>query len=92
MNNFQNVSVRPTVQTELANPVPETAHFWNHVPGWFQIYPDLCGFKLGFVWTPETQTMTSLPPHQLGDVRVALIFLFYFFIDILLVALNTAPR
>ena len=37
-------------------PVPETAHFWNHVPGWFQIYPDPCGF----VWTPETLTTTSL--------------------------------
>ena len=66
---------RPTVQTEPANPVPETAHFWNHPRRWFQIYPDLCGFVLGFVWTPETQTMTSLAPHQLGDVRVALNFL-----------------
>ena len=32
-----------------------------HVRGWFKIYPDLCGFVLGFVWTPETQTITSSP-------------------------------
>jgi hypothetical protein len=66
---------RPTIKTEQANPVADTAHFWNHPRRCFQIYPDLCGFVLGFVWTPETQTMTSLAPHQLGDVRVALNFL-----------------
>ena len=28
----------------------------------------LCFFVLGFVWTPDTQTMTSSPPYLLGNI------------------------
>ena len=82
-NRISLVRFRPTVQADPVDPVPDTALFWNHVTGWFQIYLDECGFVLGFMWTPETPTMSSLPPHQLGDVRVALniylCFLFYLY-------------
>ena len=45
--------------------------FFNRsmVPGWFQIKPDLCGFVLGFVWTPEATL----------ELRGKFIFFLYYF-------------
>ena len=71
----------PTVQTDPAFSLPEKHTFLKPVPMRF--------FVLGFVWTPETQTMTS----SLGDVIVEFVFiLFYVFYCIFFVAFNAAPR
>ena len=77
----------PTVQTDPAFSVAENTFF---KPG--PRKRPICVFVIGFVWTPNMQTMTSLPPppHQEGNLEARRIcfvwFHLYYFI-----ALNTAP-
>ena len=50
-----------------------------------KIKTDLCVFVLGFVWTPETQTMTSSPPTSWATLELRLILNFYLIIIIIII-------
>ena len=65
MLQFSGANVSPNPKTQFSETTSE---------GGFRLKQDQCGFVLGFVWKPETQTMGVSPPLlPAGDVNVELI-------------------